>query len=192
MSTPESQADLDARTREKAEHEALRIQHEHSDVTGGWLRPAVFGASDGLVSNFALIAGIRPQEVEDWFLVVYADAYEWVELPNVAAMALWTDKGRLASKPYAASGNYINKMSDYCGACRYDVKQKIGPDACPFNSLYWHFMVRHRRLFENNVRISRLYGTWNKMAPEKQQAYLETAEAFLAKLVPAAEGWARV
>jgi deoxyribodipyrimidine photolyase-related protein len=144
-----------------------------------------------VLGNFALIAGVKPQELEDWFLVVYADAYEWVELPNVAGMALWADKGRLASKPYAASGNYINKMSDYCGPCRYDVKQKIGPDACPFNSLYWHFMVRHRKLFENNVRISRLYGTWNKMEPEKRQGYLDTAEAFLGKLVPAGKGWAR-
>jgi deoxyribodipyrimidine photolyase-related protein len=145
-----------------------------------------------VLGNFALIAGIVPQELEDWFLVVYADAYEWVELPNVGAMSLWADKGRLASKPYAASGNYINKMSDYCGACHYDVKAKTGPTACPFNPLYWHFLVRHRKLFENNMRINRVYGTWDKMDAVKRQAYLDTAEAFLAELVPAAKGWARV
>lgn len=144
-----------------------------------------------VLGNFALLAGVVPQELEDWFLVVYADAYEWVELPNVAAMALWADKGRLASKPYAASGNYINKMSDYCGACHYDVNKKTGPEACPFNPLYWHFLVRHRKLLENNHRISRVYGTWDKMAAEKRQAYLDSAEAVLADLVPAAKGWAR-
>ncbi|WP_082456469.1 cryptochrome/photolyase family protein [Novosphingobium sp. Leaf2] len=143
-----------------------------------------------VLGNFALIAGIVPQQVEDWFLVVYADAYEWVELPNVAAMALWADKGRLASKPYAASGNYINKMSDYCGACAYTVSRKFGPGACPFNPLYWHFMHRHRALFERNRRISRVYANWDRMGPEKQQAYLDSAEAFLATLKPASSGWA--
>ncbi len=144
-----------------------------------------------VLGNFALLAGVIPQELEDWFLVVYADAYEWVELPNVAGMALWADKGRLASKPYAASGNYINKMSDYCGACHYDVKAKTGETACPFNPLYWHFLVRHRKLFENNMRINRVYGTWDKMDAAKRKAYLDTAEAFLAELNPAAKGWAR-
>lgn len=144
-----------------------------------------------VLGNFALIAGIEPQQVEDWFLVVYADAFEWVELPNVAAMALWADKGRLASKPYAASGNYINKMSDYCGDCRYTVSKKFGSGACPFNPLYWHFMNRHRRLFERNRRISRVYATWDRMSADKQQAYLDSADAFLQALVPAAPGWAR-
>ena len=144
-----------------------------------------------VLGNFALIAGVCPQELEDWFLVVYADAYEWVELPNVAGMALWADKGRLASKPYAASGNYINKMSNYCGACRYDVRQKTGPDACPFNPLYWHFMVRNRRLFQDNPRINRVYGTWDKMDEAKRQAYLDSAEQVLAQLAPPRRPWAR-
>ena len=144
-----------------------------------------------VLGNFALIAGIVPQQVEDWFLVVYADAFEWVELPNVAAMALWADEGRLASKPYAASGNYINKMSDYCGQCGYKVAKKFGKDACPFNSLYWHFMVRHRERFEKNRRISRIYATWDRMDADKRQAYLDSAEAFLETLEPARPGWAR-
>ncbi|WP_156839308.1 cryptochrome/photolyase family protein [Novosphingobium aquimarinum] len=144
-----------------------------------------------VLGNFALIAGIRPQEVEDWFLVVYADAYEWVELPNVAAMALWADEGKLASKPYAASGNYINKMSDYCGQCAYSVSKKHGEGACSFNPLYWHFMDRHRERFENNPRISRVYATWDRMDADKRKAYLESAEAFLDSLKPAENGWAR-
>ena len=144
-----------------------------------------------VLGNFALLAGIRPQEVEDWFLVVYADAYEWVELPNVAAMILYADGGRLASKPYAASGAYIDRMSDYCGGCRYKVKEKTGPDACPFNPLYWHFMHRHRRRLSGNRRIGQIYATWDRMSEERRQDYLDSAEAVLDALVPAASGWAR-
>ncbi len=144
-----------------------------------------------VLGNFALLAGIKPQEVEDWFLVVYADAYDWVELPNVAAMVLYADGGRLASKPYAASGNYINKMSNYCRECRYKVSQKTGEQACPFNPLYWHFMHRHRDKLESNHRIGRIYATWDRMGADKQQDYLDSAEAFLENLEPAAKGWAR-
>ncbi len=142
-----------------------------------------------VLGNFALIAGIRPQELEDWFLVVYADAYEWVELPNVAAMSLFADGGTLASKPYAASGNYINKMSNYCGQCRYDVKQKTGPDACPFNPLYWHFMVKNRKRLETNMRINRIYGTWDKMSESRRSEYLQSAEQVLESLEPQDPRW---
>ena len=144
-----------------------------------------------VLGNFALIAGIRPQEVEDWFLVVYADAYEWVELPNVAAMALWADKGRLATKPYAASGNYINKMSDYCRKCRYSVSKKTGEGACPFNPLYWDFMVRNRKSLENNNRVARVYATWDRMDADRRRDYLHSAKAVLDGLEPARSGWAR-
>ena len=144
-----------------------------------------------VLGNFCLIAGINPQDVQDWFLAVYADAYEWVELPNVSGMVLYADGGKLATKPYAASGNYINKMSDYCKGCRYKVSQKTGPDACPFNSLYWHFMDRHRERLASNHRIGRIYATWDRMGDEKKQDYLETAEAFLSSLEPAKPGWAR-
>ncbi len=109
----------------------------------------------------------------------------------MAAMALWADKGRLASKPYAASGNYINKMSDYCGPCRYDVRKKTGEDACPFNPLYWHFLVRNRKLLEKNMRINRVYGTWDRMDADKRKDYLASADAVLDNLVPAKRGWAR-
>lgn len=143
-----------------------------------------------VLGNFALIAGVRPQEVEDWFLAVYADAYEWAELPNVAGMALWADKGRLATKPYAASGNYINTMSDYCGKCSYSPSKKSGTGACPFGPLYWHFMIRNRPLLERNHRISRVYSTWDRMEETKRAAYLASAEEILAGLVPAKDGWA--
>ncbi|MEQ5788617.1 cryptochrome/photolyase family protein [Erythrobacter sp. NFXS35] len=144
-----------------------------------------------VLGNFCLIAGIDPKQVADWYLVVYADAYEWVELPNVAAMILYADGGRLATKPYAASGNYINKMSDYCGKCRYKVSHKTGPDACPFNPLYWHFLDRNRAGLQSNHRIGRIFATWDRMGEAKQRDYLESAETFLASLEPARAGWAR-
>ncbi|MCL4672630.1 MAG: cryptochrome/photolyase family protein [Sphingomonadaceae bacterium] len=144
-----------------------------------------------VLGNFALLAGIEPKAVQDWYLAVYADAYEWVELPNVAAMVLYADGGRLASKPYAASGNYINRMSNYCSGCRYKVALKTGPDACPFNPLYWHFMARHRDRLEANPRIGQIYATWDRMGEERQAEYLASAEAFLDSLEPAEPGWAR-
>ena len=144
-----------------------------------------------VLGNFCLLAGISPREVQDWYLVVYADAYEWVELPNVAAMILYADGGKLASKPYAASGNYINKMSDYCRKCAYSPSKKTGKGACPFNPLYWHFMHRHRDRLESNHRIGRIYATWDRMDEDKRQDYLDSAEAFLDTLEPAGSGWAR-
>ncbi|MDY7525290.1 cryptochrome/photolyase family protein [Sphingomonas sp. 10B4] len=144
-----------------------------------------------VLGNFAMLAGVRPQDVADWFLVVYADAYEWVELPNVIGMSQHADGGRLATKPYAGGGAYIDRMSDHCGKCRYDVKKKVGPDACPFNALYWDFLARHERLFGRNHRMANMYATWNRMKPEVRDSYRASAQAFLATLVPAAKGWAR-
>ena len=144
-----------------------------------------------VLGNFALLAGIDPREVQDWYLVVYADAYEWVELPNVAAMILYADGGKLASKPYAASGNYINKMSNYCSGCAYSPSKKTGEGACPFNPLYWHFMDRHRDRLEKNHRIGRIYSTWDRMDEDRRQEYLDSAEAFLDTLTPADSDWAR-
>ena len=144
-----------------------------------------------VLGNFALIAGLDPRQVQDWYLVVYADAYEWVELPNVSAMILFADGGKLASKPYAASGNYINKMSDYCSSCAYSVSKKTGENACPFNSLYWHFMAEHRETLEKNARIGRIYATWDRMDDSRQEEYLAQAESFLDSLESARPGWAR-
>ena len=112
-------------------------------------------------------------------------------MPNVVGMILYADGGKLATKPYAASGNYINKMSDYCKTCRYSVSKKTGDDACPFNPLYWHFMDRHRDRLESNHRIGRIYATWDRMDEAKKQDYLDSAEKFLDSLTPASEDWAR-
>jgi deoxyribodipyrimidine photolyase-related protein len=132
-----------------------------------------------VTGNFALIAGIEPAELEEWYLVVYADAYEWVELPNVHGMILYADGGVLGSKPYAASGAYINRMSDYCGRCRYDVRQRTGPDACPFNYLYWDFVMRHAERLRANPRMRMPLDTLGRM-PEAQRAEISaSAAAFL-------------
>ena len=144
-----------------------------------------------VLGNFAMLAGVRPQDVADWFLVVYADAYEWVELPNVIGMSQHADGGRLATKPYAAGGAYINRMSDHCRQCQYDVKAKTGPDACPFNALYWDFLARHERRFRRNRRMANMYATWDRMSDAQRAGYRASAAAFLDTLQPASPGWAR-
>lgn len=106
-----------------------------------------------ILSNFALIAGFRPQAVEDWFHAVFIDAYDWVMQPNVIGMGLFADGGWLASKPYAASANYINRMSDYCQHCPFNPKARTGPDACPFNFFYWDFLLRHRDQLKSQGRM---------------------------------------
>lgn len=135
-----------------------------------------------VLGNFALLTGIKPDEINEWYLLVYADAYEWVELPNVSSMVLYADGGQLASKPYAASGSYINKMSNYCVSCHYSVKEKTGSQACPFNYLYWHFLYRHQQQFERNPRMAMIYKTMSKMDQTKFAHMLEDADTFLLKL----------
>lgn len=135
-----------------------------------------------VLGNFALIAGLTPEEVNEWYLIVYADAYEWVELPNVSGMVLFADGGVLASKPYAASGAYINKMSNYCKSCHYSVKEKTGQTACPFNYLYWHFLHRNQALLRSNHRMGMIYNTMGKMAPDKLADMLADGDTFLLKL----------
>lgn len=135
-----------------------------------------------VLGNFALIAGIDPAQVNEWFLIVYADAYEWVELPNVSGMILFADGGYLASKPYAAGGAYIHKMSNYCEGCQFQVKEKTGPNACPFNYLYWDFLMRNRKALESNPRIAMMYKTLDRMTDENKKAIKESSEVFLKKL----------
>ncbi|MBI1415787.1 MAG: cryptochrome/photolyase family protein [Limimaricola sp.] len=135
-----------------------------------------------VTGNFALLAGLDPAEVQEWYLAVYADAYPWVEAPNVVGMTLFADGGLLASKPYAASGAYIDRMSDYCGGCAYAVKDKTGPNACPFNLLYWHFMDRQRARLGRNARLRQVYATWDRMDPARRETVLAEAEAWLARL----------
>lgn len=135
-----------------------------------------------VTGNFALLAGIDPHALHEWYLAVYADAFEWVELPNTIGMSQFADDGLLASKPYAASGAYIHRMSDYCEACTYDVKAKEGPKACPFNLLYWHFVARHVDRLRGNPRMVQMVRTWEGFAPEKQARLTRDAERFLASL----------
>lgn len=135
-----------------------------------------------VLGNFALLAGIDPKQVNEWFLVVYADAYEWVEMPNVTGMILYAEGGKLASKPYAAGGSYINKMSDYCQNCSYSVTKKNGPKACPFNYLYWDFLARNRGKLESNHRIGMMYKTYDRMDEDKKRAIKEDADRFLSAL----------
>ncbi len=135
-----------------------------------------------VLGNFALLAGIDPKFVNEWYLIVYADAYEWVELPNVTGMILYADGGLLGSKPYAASGNYINKMSTYCKTCQFDVSQKTGEDACPFNYLYWDFLIRNRKKIGNNQRLGMAYRTLDKMCGKKAEAFQQDAGRFFRQL----------
>ncbi len=132
-----------------------------------------------VLGNFALLAGIDPKYVNEWFLIVYADAYEWVELPNVSGMSLYADDGRIASKPYCSSGSYINKMSDYCQNCSYSVTKKNGDKACPFNYLYWDFLSRNRQKLEGNGRLNIPYSTLSKMDDTKRRAIREDSKRFL-------------
>ena len=127
-------------------------------------------------SNFATLLGVTPAALNRWFWAAFTDAYEWVTLPNVAGMATWGDGGVMASKPYVASGAYINRMSDYCGQCRYDVKTKTGANACPFNLLYWDFLARHRARFANHPRMAMMIRNLDRIpAPELVQLQREAA-----------------
>ncbi len=135
-----------------------------------------------VLGNFALIAGLNPDHVNEWFMIVYADAYQWVELPNVTGMILFADGGVLGSKPYAASGAYINKMSDYCSGCSYKVTKKNGPEACPFNYLYWDFLMRNHDKLKGNHRLRMIYATLGRMSDEKKQAITHDSNRFFKAL----------
>lgn len=135
-----------------------------------------------VTGNFALLAGVRPAEIEEWYLAVYADAFEWVELPNTHGMAIFADGGKLASKPYAASGAYINRMSDYCRYCRYDVKNKEGDDACPFNYLYWDFLIRNESHLAGIPRMAFPYKNLAGWDAAQKKTVRQNAARFLDSL----------
>lgn len=140
-----------------------------------------------VTGNFALLAGIDPDEVHRWYLAVYADAYEWVELPNTIGMSQFADGGLLASKPYVASGAYINRMSDYCGGCRYDVQSRHGADACPFNPLYWDFIARHSERLKAIPRMRLALKNWHGRPAAEQNKIRASAQTFLQSLDSASD-----
>jgi deoxyribodipyrimidine photolyase-related protein len=128
-----------------------------------------------ITGNFALIAGINPQEVNDWYWLAYADAYEWVVTPNVLGMSLYADGGIMSTKPYAASANYINRMSDYCRKCLYNPSESVGEKSCPFNSLYWDFLARNRDRLADNPRMALIYKNMLRQSPERLRAMNDRA-----------------
>lgn len=132
-----------------------------------------------ITGNFCLLTGIDPDQVDAWYLGVYIDAIEWVELPNTRGMSQFADGGLVATKPYVSSGSYINRMSDYCKSCHYKPSVKTGKQACPFNSLYWHFMHRHRDQLGKIPRLGMVYKSWQRMDNAKRDALLAQAEAYL-------------
>ena len=131
-----------------------------------------------VLGNFALLYGVNPKQVNDWFNQMYVDAFDWVVTPNVIGMSQHADGGRMASKPYVSSAQYIKKMSNYCANCHYDPDLKIGESACPFNAMYWAFINRHESRWAKNPRMSMIVASWNKMDPADRQALLEQAENF--------------
>jgi len=130
-----------------------------------------------VTGNLAMLLGVHPDAVDDWYLAVYADAYEWVEMPNTRGMATFADGGIMGTKPYAASGAYINRMSNYCAGCQYDVKAKEGEAACPFNRLYWGFLERNRHRLSGNPRLAMPYRTLDGWGAARRLVLIEEADA---------------
>lgn len=141
-----------------------------------------------VLGNLGLLVGVAPPAVSHWFWAAFVDAYEWVELPNVHGMALAADP-TFTTKPYAASGSYIHKMSDHCRGCRYDPKARVGEHACPFNSLFWDFMARHRDELSTNPRVGMLYRSWDRWDDDQRQAIRARAGDLIASWGPLEAGW---
>jgi deoxyribodipyrimidine photolyase-related protein len=135
-----------------------------------------------VIGNFAMLAGLNPQSLHHWYLGIYIDAFEWVELPNTVGMSQYADGGRLATKPYVSSGAYIDRMSDYCKDCHYDKKLRLGEKACPFNALYWAFYQRHENLLKKNPRIGMAYRQLDKMSDQDKQAIEQQAKLLMDRI----------
>jgi len=135
-----------------------------------------------VLGNFSLIAGVDPRELNDWFLATFVDALDWVVTPNVMGMSQFADLGSFTSKPYAASGKYIDRMSDYCSSCVYDVKSVDAEDSCPFNSLYWSFIDRHQDRWAANHRMAMITRGWAKRDPDVKRRILARADEILDSL----------
>lgn len=135
-----------------------------------------------ITGNFCLLAGIKPSEVDRWYLGIYIDAFEWVEITNTRGMSQFADGGIVATKPYCSSANYIDKMSNYCQHCHYNKKEKTGAQACPFNSLYWNFIDQHKDSLQNNSRMSMIYRVWDKFSANDKELILEQADKYLTNI----------
>ena len=129
-----------------------------------------------VTGNFALLLGVDPREVDAWYLGIYIDAIEWVEMPNTRGMSQFADGGLVASKPYISSGKYIERMSDHCKTCRYDVNLRFGESACPFNVLYWDFLRKHEPRLRNNPRMRMMLSHYDKMASDERQLIATSAD----------------
>ena len=135
-----------------------------------------------VTGQFGILAELDPKQVSDWYLAVYVDAIEWVELPNVAGMALYADGGRFTSKPYIASGQYIRRMSNYCGGCPYRPEQRTGPNACPVSTLYWYFLDKHEASLSKNPRTALMAKSISRLEPSERQAIRDQAQLTLENL----------
>jgi deoxyribodipyrimidine photolyase-related protein len=136
-----------------------------------------------VIGNFALLAGLDVKAVCEWYLAVYVDAFEWVELPNTLGMALHADGGVMASKPYAASGKYIQRQGDHCKECRYTPSRMTGEGACPYNALYWRFIDRHLDALSENPRMGLITANWRKRSAADREAIVAWADQALQQLV---------
>jgi deoxyribodipyrimidine photolyase-related protein len=132
-----------------------------------------------ITGNFGLLAGIHPDEMDAWYLGIYIDAIEWVEITNTRGMSQFADGGIVGTKPYVSSASYIDKMSHYCGSCFYKKAIKTGNNACPFNSLYWNFYDKNEEKLSKNPRIGMMYNVWRKMKPEAKAELLQQADFYL-------------
>ena len=128
-----------------------------------------------ITGNYALLTQIHPDEIDAWYLGIYVDAIEWVQLPNTRGMSQFADGGLIATKPYVSSGSYINKMSNYCQKCHYNYKDKLGEKGCPFNSLYWNFLDDKRSLLKDNHRMGMMFNLLDKMKKDTLQGLKERA-----------------
>jgi deoxyribodipyrimidine photolyase-related protein len=135
-----------------------------------------------VIGNFSLLAGLDPHAVHHWYLGVYIDAFEWVELPNTLGMSQFADGGLLATKPYVSSAAYIDRMGDHCKGCHYRKKERLGDQACPFNALYWDFHLRHDEALRRNPRIGMVYRQIDKMSESDREAIRSQAAHWQARL----------
>jgi deoxyribodipyrimidine photolyase-related protein len=135
-----------------------------------------------VTGQFAVLAGLSPQQVSAWYRAMYVDAVEWVETPNTLGMALHANGGRFTSKPYVASGQYISRMSNYCKGCRYQPEMRTGPNACPMTTLYWDFLIRHEKDFSGNPRTALMVKHVGKMSADDKALISQQADATRAGL----------